>query len=54
MGRGDLYVRVNLETPVGLTGEQQELLRRFAALGGEMSHPQSSSFFEKAKKFFTG
>jgi len=54
LGRGDLYVRVNLETPVGLTAEQQDLLRRFAQLSGETSHPQTSSFFEKAKKFFTG
>lgn len=54
LGRGDQYVRVVLETPVGLTEEQKALLQKFAELGGEKSHPRSSSFFEKARKFFTG
>ncbi|MDD5556168.1 MAG: molecular chaperone DnaJ [bacterium] len=54
MGRGDQHVRVVVETPVGLTAEQKELLRRFGALGGANTNPGVSSFFEKAKKFFTG
>jgi molecular chaperone DnaJ len=34
-GRGDLYVHVLVETPTGLTPEQDELLRQFAAARGE-------------------
>ncbi|HEY6473346.1 MAG TPA: J domain-containing protein [Acidimicrobiales bacterium] len=34
-GRGDLYVHVLTETPTGLTPEQDELLRQFAAARGE-------------------
>lgn len=53
-GHGDQYVRVALETPVGLTEEQRQLLVRFAELGGGRVNPMSSSFIERAKKFFTG
>ena len=34
-GRGDLFVHVLVETPTGLTPEQDELLRQFAAARGE-------------------
>ena len=34
-GRGDLYVHVLVTTPTGLTPEQDELLRQFAASRGE-------------------
>jgi molecular chaperone DnaJ len=34
-GRGDLYVHVLVETPGGLTPEQDELLRQYAASRGE-------------------
>ena len=32
-GRGDQHVRVVVETPTELSGEQRELLERFAELG---------------------
>jgi len=54
LGRGDQYVKVFLEIPVGITDEQKQLLKKFAELGGERLYPMSSSFFEKAKNFFTG
>ncbi|MEJ2744523.1 MAG: DnaJ C-terminal domain-containing protein, partial [bacterium] len=54
LGRGDQYVKVFLETPVGITEEQKQLLRKFAELSGETLYPMSSSFLAKAKKFFTG
>jgi len=54
LGRGDQYIKVFVETPVGLTEEQKQLLRKFAELSGEKSYPMSSSFFAKAKEFFTG
>ncbi len=34
-GRGDLFVHVAVQTPTGLTPEQDQLLRQFAALRGE-------------------
>ena len=34
-GRGDLFVHVLIETPTGLTPEQDDLLRQFAAARGE-------------------
>lgn len=34
-GRGDLLVEVVVDTPTGLTKEQEELLRHFAAMRGE-------------------
>ena len=34
-GRGDLFVHVLIATPTGLTPEQDELLRQFAARRGE-------------------
>ena len=54
LGKGDQYVKVFLEIPVGITDEQKQLLKKFAELGGERLYPLSSSFFAKAKKFFTG
>jgi len=34
-GRGDQFVTVTVTVPTSLSGEQKELLRRFAAIGGE-------------------
>lgn len=51
-GNGDMMVRVVVETPTKLTPRQRELLEEFAAIGGEDSHPQSSSFFDKVKQVF--
>lgn len=39
-GRGDQFVRVTVETPKNLTGEQKEILRKFAATFGEDSKPK--------------
>jgi molecular chaperone DnaJ len=51
--RGDLYVEVQVETPVGLNAEQKDLLRQFCeAGGGEAACPQSKGFFERAKTFW--
>ncbi len=50
---GDLLCRVVVETPVGLTSKQKELLREFQAStqGGKYS-PRQSSWFDGMKKFF--
>jgi molecular chaperone DnaJ len=34
-GRGDLLVRVGVKVPTGLSGEEDQLIRKFAALRGE-------------------
>ncbi|MEW6446357.1 MAG: molecular chaperone DnaJ [Pseudomonadota bacterium] len=50
---GDLICKVNVETPVNLTEDQKELLRRFdASLGGEHHRPQENSWLDRVKKFF--
>ena len=51
--RGDLYVELQVETPVNLTKRQQELLREFEAAGKGKSHsPASEGFFSKVREFF--
>jgi molecular chaperone DnaJ len=50
--QGDQHVRVNVETPTHLTAKQKDLLKEFAALGGEEVNPMSKSFFDKMKELF--
>jgi molecular chaperone DnaJ len=43
-----------VETPVSLSAEQKELLKRFEASLQQGSHkPREQTFFEGVKKFFT-
>lgn len=51
-GRGDLLVRVVVDTPTRLTDEEDELLRRFAALRGEEVAPADTGFFSKIRSAF--
>lgn len=53
-GQGDQHVKVVVVTPNNLDEEQKELLRRFAGLGGENTHEQHQSLFERMKKAFLG
>lgn len=48
-GRGDQYVKVNIEVPKSLTDKQKELLKEFAELMGEDSYTMRKSFFDKMK-----
>jgi len=50
--RGDLYVKVNIEMPVGLDKKQKELLKTFSDSLSGKNHPDSGNFFEKLKNFF--
>ena len=50
--RGDLLVRVAVEVPTRLNGEQRKKLEEFAALMGDDNSPLHRSFFDKAKEFF--
>ncbi len=54
-GYGDLFCRVQVETPVNLTPEQKEALRRFDESikgGGERHSPRARSWFDGVKSFF--
>ena len=49
-GRGDLIVELAVETPVDLSDEQRELVRRLASLRGEpVAPPSGASFFARLK-----
>lgn len=52
---GDLFCHIKVETPVKLTGEQKELLKKFSNLleqGGEKHSPQSKRWFDSVRSFF--
>ena len=49
-GRGDLIFAVAIETPKGLSGEQKELLRKFADSLGEKNNTKKSGFIKKLFK----
>jgi molecular chaperone DnaJ len=51
--RGDLVVQLEVETPTRLTAKQKALLREFADLCGEQQNPRSTTFFRKAKRFWS-
>ncbi len=51
-GRGDLLVHVLVETPDALGGEEEELLRRLAALRGDPVAPPDTGLFSKIKSAF--
>ena len=50
--RGDLYVRILVETPRKLTGRQEELLRELAELEEKNVSPQRKSFLKRVKNLF--
>lgn len=54
-GVGDLFCRVQIETPVKLTDEQRDLLKRFdqsLRAGGSRHSPRALSWLDGVKKFF--
>ncbi len=54
-GRGDHYVKVNVEVPKNLSKQQKDILRQFdEALSPENHTEENKSFFEKVKDFFDG
>lgn len=52
-GKGDLLVRITVETPVKLSERQKTLLRSFEELETPQNHPHKKTFLEKIKSFFT-
>ncbi|MBE6357250.1 MAG: molecular chaperone DnaJ [Lentisphaerae bacterium] len=53
-GRGDLHIRVVVETPVGLSGEQLELLEKFNASLTDKNNRLQQEFAGRAKNFLRG
>lgn len=54
---GDLYCRIEIETPVNLTKKQRELLEQFDETlneGGKRHNPKSDGWMTGVKKFFDG
>ncbi len=54
--RGDMYIEVQVETPVNLTKKQQDLLKEFETTGGKnrkTHNPESESFFAKVKDLWS-
>ena len=54
---GDLICKVVVETPVKLSSEQKDLLRKFQSSldkGGNRHNPRRTSWFEGVKRFFDG
>jgi molecular chaperone DnaJ len=52
-GKGDLLLRIVVETPVKLSPKQKELLRSFEEAQMPENHPQRKGFLEKLKVFFS-
>jgi molecular chaperone DnaJ len=52
-GKGDMLVKVSVETPVSLSDKQKELMRQFGELEKEQNSPRKRSFFDKIKVFFS-
>ncbi len=51
--RGDLFVKLRVETPVNLSARQKELLEEFRSISKEEAcQPESKSFFDKIKDLF--
>ncbi len=54
-GQGDLFCRIQVETPVKLTHEQKKLLRELddsLEAGGERHSPRARSWMDGVKRFF--
>jgi molecular chaperone DnaJ len=51
-GRGDLFIRVVIETPTRLNERQRELLEEFARVSGEEVYPVTKKFLDKVKDVF--
>jgi len=51
-GRGDLLVRVAVDTPTALGSEEEELLRRLALLRGDDVAPEEKGFLSKIRSAF--
>jgi molecular chaperone DnaJ len=53
-GVGDMYIELQVETPVKLNSEQKALLRQFEDSCAKSNNPNASGFFDKVKSFWDG
>ena len=51
---GDLYIQVSVETPVGLTRKQKQLLEEFQKTSTDANSPESTGFFARVREFLNG
>ncbi len=52
--RGDMYVKVNIETPIKLSNEERELLKQLDQLmQNKENNPKSDGFFKKVSGLFS-
>ena len=51
-GRGDQYVKVNIEVPRDLTREQKDILRRFDDCVDDEHYKEKKGFFAKVREMF--
>lgn len=52
-GKGDLLVRVHVETPVHLNDKQKQVLKQFAELEEPKNSPRRKTFFDKLKAIWS-
>lgn len=48
-GRGDQYVKVNIEVPRNLSGKQKDALKEFEKLSSDKNYEKRKGFFDKLK-----
>ncbi len=54
-GKGDQYVKVNIEVPRNLSSKQKETLKEFDSLTSDnMNYEKRKNFFDKLKDFMSG
>ena len=53
-GRGEQYVRINLEVPKGLNSKQKEALRNFDSTMGEQNYEKRKTFFDRIRDAMGG
>lgn len=52
--RGDMYVKIEIETPIKLSSEERELLQKLDSLmQGKSNNPKSEGFFKKVTDLFS-
>lgn len=51
-GRGDQFVRINVEIPKSLNQKQKEILQQFEQATGDNNYKKRKGFFDKLKQFF--
>ena len=51
-GRGDQWVKIIVETPVSLSAEQKQLLKKFEEVGRGNGQPKARDFFDKVRQIF--